>query len=186
MDQFEAALVDMLETDTAKPAPEKKPKKPRHAVPSTSVDVYKTVEGAIAKDKGAATTMRSVEATLAAFVDKQPDDVVRYELIATKPGARVVLLRTLSSPNSKIQKQLQKLTGAEQPFKLDKEKKNDSDFIAIVRRSSSKPKKKLAVDKKKKEKKPKAAEESRERIKSNIAKLKKKTAAVAVQPAAAV
>jgi hypothetical protein len=184
-DEFERILEEVLD-DKAQPAVttikknKKKPagvagppkKKNKKNTTTASLTVFTNVDDAISGNKEHATTMGSLDEAISKFVDKQADDVVRYELIATKPSAGVVLLRALSPPGAKTLKHLAKLTGASAELKVNKERKNDDDFIAIVK-SKLEPKKKIEKTKKKK------TDGARDKLKANMQKLKKKTSAAA-------
>jgi len=185
IDDFDRVITEILGEGT-NAAPQKKTKAKKQKTASGKLTVYKSVDAAISGDKDQSTTMSSVDEALSKFVDKQTDDVVRYELIATKPSAGVVLLRTLSPPNSKTLKHLAKLTGATAELKVNKERKNDEDFIAIVKRQQQKlkPKKKIEKGVEKKSKKPKST--ARDTLSANMQKLKKKTVAAATGPTAVV
>jgi len=183
IDDFDRVITEILGEGT-NAAPQKKTKAKKQKTASGKLTVYKSVDAAISGDKDQSTTMSSVDEALSKFVDKQTDDVVRYELIATKPSAGVVLLRTLSPPNSKTLKHLAKLTGATAELKVNKERKNDEDFIAIVKQQKLKPKKKIEKGVEKKSKKPKST--ARDTLAANMQKLKKKTVAAATGPTAVV
>lgn len=183
IDDFDRVITEILgEGTNAAPSKKTKAKKQKKTA-SGKLTVYKSVDAAISGDKDQSTTMSSIDEALSKFVDKQTDDVVRYELIATKPSAGVVLLRTLSPPNSKTLKHLSKLTGATAELKINKERKNDEDFIAIVKRQQQKLKPKKKIEKGV-EKKPKST--ARDTLSANMQKLKKKTVAAATGPTAVV
>jgi hypothetical protein len=116
----------------------KKPRAPANPN-GAAFDVYVGTKAALEGEKPRKAA--SLYHAVSSFVEGQPDDVACYEVTVVKGKDMLMTFRSLKAPGGKHLKFLRKMSRRNgEEFKVDKEKKNGSDYIVLRKRKNSEEK----------------------------------------------
>lgn len=160
-----SAAADAMKIDQ-QPQSAKKPRAPANPN-GAAFDVYVGTKAALEGEKPRKAA--SLYHAVSSFVEGQPDDVACYEVTVVKGKDMLMTFRSLKAPGGKHLKFLRKMSRRNgEEFKVDKQKKNGSDYIVLRKRKNSEEKN---ASKKKTEEKQK--QKSVLGVKKDDAKIKK-------------